>query len=56
MIFDKEIEKGKKPDREKLQVHFQKIEKVDKKIGKLIRSLVVFAIHMIKVNEIKFGS
>ena len=38
MIFDKEIEKGKKPDREKLQVHFQKIEKVDKKIGKLIRS------------------
>ncbi|HXH76170.1 MAG TPA: HAD-IG family 5'-nucleotidase [Bacteriovoracaceae bacterium] len=37
-LFDREIEKGKRPDKEKLQVHFQKIEKVDKKIGKLIRS------------------
>ena len=37
-LFDKEIEKGKKPDKEKIQAHFQKIEKVDKKIGKLIRS------------------
>lgn len=37
-LFDKEIEKGKKPDKEKIQAHFKKIEKVDKKIGKLIRS------------------
>jgi HAD superfamily 5'-nucleotidase-like hydrolase len=37
-LFDKEIEKGKKPDKLKIQTHFQKIEKVDKKIGKLIRS------------------
>lgn len=37
-LFDKEIERGKKPDKEKVQAHFQKIEKVDKKIGKLIRS------------------
>lgn len=38
MLFDREIEKGKKPDKERIQDHFQKIEKVDKKIGKLIRS------------------
>lgn len=37
-MFDREIEKGKKPDKDKVQAHFQKIEKVDKKIGKLIRS------------------
>lgn len=37
-IFDKEIERGKRPDKEKIQAQFQKIEKVDKKIGKLIRS------------------
>lgn len=37
-LFDREIEKGKKPDKEKVQAHFQKIEKVDKRIGKLIRS------------------
>jgi HAD superfamily 5'-nucleotidase-like hydrolase len=37
-LFDKEQDKGKKPDKAKLQEHFQKIEKVDKKIGKLIRS------------------
>ncbi len=37
-LFDREIEKGKKPDKEKIQAHFQKIEKVDKKIGKLIRA------------------
>jgi DNA polymerase III alpha subunit (gram-positive type) len=37
-IFDREIEKGKIPDKEKIQEHFQKIEKVDKKIGKLIRA------------------
>jgi HAD superfamily 5'-nucleotidase-like hydrolase len=37
-FFDREIEKGKKPDKEKIQEHFQKIEKVDKKIGKLIRA------------------
>lgn len=37
-LFDREIEKGKKPDKEKLQAHFAKIEKVDKKLGKLIRS------------------
>lgn len=37
-IFDREIEKGKKPDKDKIQEHFQKIEKVDKKIGKLIRA------------------
>jgi HAD superfamily 5'-nucleotidase-like hydrolase len=37
-LFDKEQDKGKKPDKVKLQEHFQKIEKVDKKIGKLIRA------------------
>lgn len=37
-LFDKEQDKGKKPDKAKLQEHFQKIEKVDKKIGKLIRA------------------
>ncbi len=37
-LFDKDIEKGKKPAKEKIQEHFQKIEKVDKRIGKLIRS------------------
>lgn len=37
-LFDKELEKGKKPDKVKLQEHFQKIEKIDKKIGKLIRT------------------
>jgi hypothetical protein len=37
-LFDKELEKGKKPDKAKVQDHFQKIEKVDKKIGKLIRA------------------
>lgn len=37
-LFDREIEKGRKPDKEKIQTHFQKIEKVDKRIGKLIRS------------------
>lgn len=37
-LFDKEIEKGKKPDKEKVQAHFKKIEAVDKKIGKLIRA------------------
>ncbi len=36
-LFDREIERGKKPAKEKIQDHFQKIEKVDKKIGKLIR-------------------
>ena len=41
-LFDKEIEKGKKPDKEKVQEHFAKIEKVDKKIGKLIRSHTSF--------------
>jgi len=37
-LFDRDIEKNKKPDKEKIQEHFQKIEKVDKKIGKLIRA------------------
>lgn len=37
-LFDKEIEKGKKPTKEKIQTHFKKIETVDKKIGKLIRA------------------
>ena len=37
-LFDREQDRGKKPDKEKLQDHFQKIEKVDKKIGKLIRA------------------
>ena len=37
-LFDHEHEKGKKPDKTKLQDHFHKIEKVDKKIGKLIRA------------------
>lgn len=37
-LFDQEIEKGKRPAKDKVQDHFQKIEKVDKKIGKLIRA------------------
>lgn len=37
-LFDKDLEKGKKPDKDKVKVHFEKIEKVDKKIGKLIRA------------------
>jgi HAD superfamily 5'-nucleotidase-like hydrolase len=37
-VFDKEIEKNKRPDKEKIKQHFEKIEKVDKKIGKLIRA------------------
>lgn len=37
-LFDKEIEKSKKPDKEKIQAQFKKIEVVDKKIGKLIRA------------------
>lgn len=37
-LFDREIMTGKKADKEKIQAQFQKIEKVDKKIGKLIRS------------------
>ncbi len=37
-LFDKEIEKGKKPDKLKVKAHFDKIEKVDKRIGKLIRA------------------
>lgn len=37
-LFDREIEKGKKPDKDKIQFHFKKIEKVDKKLGKLIKS------------------
>ncbi len=37
-LFDRELEKGKKADKTKLQDHFQKIEKVDKRIGKLIRA------------------
>lgn len=41
-LFDREFEKGKKPDKEKLQAHFQRIEKVDKKIGKLIRGHKAF--------------
>lgn len=37
-LFDTEIEKGKKLPKEKIQEAFKKIEAVDKKIGKLIRS------------------
>lgn len=37
-IFDKEIESGRVPTKKKIQEHFEKIEKVDKKIGKLIRA------------------
>ncbi len=37
-FFDKEIENGKKPEKEKIQVHLKKIESVDNKIGKLIRT------------------
>jgi HAD superfamily 5'-nucleotidase-like hydrolase len=37
-LFDTEIEQGKKPEKEKVQAHFLEIEKVDKKIGKLIRA------------------
>jgi HAD superfamily 5'-nucleotidase-like hydrolase len=36
-LFDQEIERGQKPGKEILQDHFHKIEKVDKKLGKLIR-------------------
>lgn len=41
-LFDKEIEKGKKPDKAKIQEQFGKIEKIDKRIGKLIRSHTKF--------------
>lgn len=41
-FFDKEIEKGKKLDKAKIKLHFDKIEKVDKKVGKLIRSHSIF--------------
>lgn len=41
-LFDSEIEKGKKVPKEKIQMHFKKIEAVDKKIGKLIRSYSQF--------------
>ncbi len=41
-LFDKEFEKAKKPDKEKVNEHFQKIEKVDKQIGKLIRKHTSF--------------
>lgn len=41
-LFDKDIEKGRKPDKEKVNEHFQKIEKVDKQIGKLIRKNTAF--------------
>ncbi len=37
-LFDREIEKGKKPDKDKVKEHFEKIEKVDKRVGKLIRA------------------
>lgn len=37
-LFDKGIEKNKKADKEKIQGQFQKIEKVDKKIAKLIKA------------------
>lgn len=41
-LFDREIEKGKKPSKEKVQDLFQKVEKVDKRIGKLIRGHTKF--------------
>ena len=41
-LFDKEFERGKRPDKEKVQSSFQQVEKVDKKIGKLIRSHTKF--------------
>jgi HAD superfamily 5'-nucleotidase-like hydrolase len=37
-VFDQEFEDGVKPDKEVINDYFQRIEKVDKKIGKLIRS------------------
>lgn len=37
-LFDKEIEKGKKIQKQEMQELFKKIEKLDKKIGKLIRT------------------
>jgi HAD superfamily 5'-nucleotidase-like hydrolase len=37
-LFDTEIERGQRPDKEVVQDRFQKIEKVDRKVGKLIRS------------------
>ena len=37
-VYDKEIEKGKKPEKEKIQKYFKEIEKRDKQLGKLIRS------------------
>ncbi len=36
-LFDKEIEKGKKPDKKKIDVHFKKIDSIDKKLTKLIK-------------------
>jgi HAD superfamily 5'-nucleotidase-like hydrolase len=41
-LFDKEIEKGRRPDKEKINAHFGEIEKVDKQIGKLIRKNTAF--------------
>src|SRR5690606_40726380 len=41
-LFDREIEKGKKPGKELIQSHFQQIEKVDKKIAKLIRKHIQY--------------
>jgi HAD superfamily 5'-nucleotidase-like hydrolase len=37
-LFDREIEGHQKPMKEEVQSYFQKIEKVDKEVGKLIRS------------------
>ena len=37
-VYDKEIEKGKKPEKDKIQKYFKEIEKCDKQLGKMIRS------------------
>lgn len=37
-VYDKDIEKGKKPEKDKIQKFFKEIEKCDKQLGKLIRS------------------
>ncbi len=41
-LFDKEIEKGKRPEKKKLEGEFKKIESIDKKLGKLIKEHTKF--------------
>jgi len=36
-LFDREIEKGQRPEKQKLQIHFKKVESIDKRLTKLIK-------------------